>query len=104
MNTSARASRETTTALTHLLSKGLGSGACGGDRLPLQLQWDHIKSTSFVSIRCLLDTSSMPARSRMYLELFLEAIYELPVRTVRSRYPGPTPQSAKVRQYRHVFP
>jgi Zn-dependent M16 (insulinase) family peptidase len=72
--TAACDAAEKTAVLMHLMSKGLG----GEHALPFQIQWDHIKSTSFVHIRCIMDSTALAPEMRPYLELFLEAVYELP--------------------------
>lgn len=43
------------------------------------IQWDHIE-TAFVEVTVWLETSSLPDNLRPYLELFLEVLFELPVR------------------------
>lgn len=43
------------------------------------IQWDHIE-TAFVEVTVWLETSSLPDNLRPYLELFLEVVFELPVR------------------------
>jgi Zn-dependent M16 (insulinase) family peptidase len=74
--TAACDSTEKTAVLMKLMEKGLG----GEHPIPFQIQWDHIKSTSFVHIRCIMDTTPMAIVMRPYLELFLEAVYELPIK------------------------
>jgi len=67
-----------------LHSDGLGSETCESpgpnDRLPFFLQWDHLGGTDFVTVTAWLETSALPDHLRPLLELWLEVLFELPVR------------------------
>lgn len=60
------------------VSAHLANGSEGSD-LPFRIQVDHIPS-NFVSVRCYMDSSDLPDRLRPYLELYLECVFQLPIR------------------------
>lgn len=47
--------------------------------LPFTLQYDHVRS-EFIEVSIWLDTSSLPTALRLHLPVFLDSLFELPVR------------------------
>lgn len=48
--------------------------------LPFFCQWDHVEATEFVTVTVWLETSSVPDHLRPLLELWLEVLFDLPIR------------------------
>jgi len=48
-------------------------------KLNLTMQWTNI-SSAFIELKVLIDTTCLPDHLRLYIELYLEAVYELPIR------------------------
>jgi Zn-dependent M16 (insulinase) family peptidase len=49
----------------------------------LQMQVDHLENTKFVQVYMFIDTASLTDSLRVYLELFTELLFELPIRNER---------------------
>ncbi len=64
-----------------LYANGLGNAGDSGEQpLPFFVQWDHVEATNFVTATVWLETSALPDHLRPLLELWLEVLFELPIR------------------------